>query len=183
MDKASESVKLTPRVTRSCALKQLKKTENSLNLSPRVLTKKLDEVSDSVKRSQRVTRSNEKNSDVQLVAPSTTIEPSKLKVVKRAEFVKLGIFKENDIVLAKQKYSCPWPARILTIHPKNVLVYFFGDKRTGLVQLSEIYDYTKSFAALRSVILSKRNQAYTTGVKEVELFLKINDANSIFNTI
>lgn len=37
----------------------------------------------------------------------------------------------RSIILAKQKYSCPWPATILNIENNKVLVHFFGDNRTG----------------------------------------------------
>lgn len=103
--------------------------------------------------------------------------------MKRPEFFKLDHFVENDTVLAKQKYSCPWPSRILRIEKSRVFVYFYGDKRSGFVDSDEVYDFKKSLSALRSVILTaKKGPTLITGVQEVELLLGISADDSIFNS-
>lgn len=86
--------------------------------------------------------------------------------------------------MAKQKYSFPWPAKVLNIEKNKTLVHFFGDKRTGYVSSSEIYDYGKSFHALKSIVLSgKKPHAFFVGIREVELLLGLDGANSILNTL
>lgn len=96
--------------------------------------------------------------------------------------VKLSTFKVNDIVLAKQKYSCPWPSRVLRIRKDRVLVYFFCDKRNGTVDSTEIYDYAESYSGLKFLLFGqKQPETFALGVREVELLLGISDGNSIFN--
>lgn len=91
------------------------------------------------------------------------------------------MFSLNSIVLARQKYSISWPARVVNIEKKNIRVYFFGDKREGLVSASEIYDFEESSAALKGVITSSKiPRGFLTGIREVELLLKIPSHNSIF---
>lgn len=179
LDEALVSVKLSPRVTRSKnVLKPAKQIDENLNC---VSGKNLDNVTDSV--IPRITRSKVKKTPIDDTLKAPTTVASSLKVVKRADFTKLNDFKVNDFVLAKQKYSCPWPAKILSIEKGKVLVYFFGDKRSGFVQSSELYDFTKSFCALRSIILSKKKPAgFITAIREVELLLGINGASSILNS-
>lgn len=114
-----------------------------------------------------------------------TIEKNKnLCIVKRQPFVKLNCFEKNAIVLAKQKYSCAWPARVIEIEKGKVLVSFFGDKRQGFVSLAEVYDFVKSAEAVKSIISSKKPpRGYITGVKEIELLLGVNKEKSLFNEI
>lgn len=125
----------------------------------------------------RNTRSSTKRTDpaTQVSTENILTQSKKLGVVKREQFVKLDSFEKNSIVLAKQKYSCPWPARVLEIQKQKVLVYFFGDKRSGFVDRSEIYDFVKSSKAIKSVISSKKvPSGYSTGVLEIELLLNNN---------
>lgn len=74
-------------------------------------------------------------------------------------------------------------------HRKNwkknkALVYFFGDRREGYVQITEIYDFKKSFEAIKSFLSAKgKPRAYVTGLHEVELCIGIDRAHSIFNTV
>lgn len=59
-----------------------------------------------------------------------------------------------------------------------------GDKRTGYVSSSEIYDYGKSFAALRSTVLVKKKpHGFLTGIKEVELLLGLDGAKSVLHAV
>lgn len=137
---------------------------------------------------QHETRGHTKKNSLD-VAPQTTAittleQKQNLSVVKREQFVKLNIFEKNSIVLAKQKYSCPWPARVLEIEKNKVLVFFFDDKRNGFVSRFEIYDFLKSSRAIKSIITSKRvPRCYLTGVSEIELLLGINKEQSILNDL
>lgn len=207
-DKNSQKKTVNSRITRSKAkiieisisAKKLKVIENSQKLdripqaSPRItrastsIEKRItpEKVENSETLANRITRSSTKKShnsvqQVQKVAPA--IEPSQKRILKRADFYKLNTLEKDLIVLAKQKYSIPWPARILKVEKNKVLVYFFGDKRTGFVSSVEIYDFMKSFHALQSIILSKKKPAgFLTGVREVELLLGVSAADSILNT-
>lgn len=112
--------------------------------------------------SSRITRSKTEKSvgDSQLVVQvPPPIEQENLRIVKRVDFVKVKTFYTNDIILAKQKYSLPWPAQILNVDKDKISVYFFGDRRTGFVSSSELYDFRKSSPALKSIISKKKNHA------------------------
>lgn len=110
-------------------------------------------------------------------------EKSSSALVKRTEFVKLSNYKVDSIVLARQKYSIPWPSRILKIKKDKICVYFFGDKREGLVNSNEIYDFKKSAVAIREVILlGKKPRGYVTGLREIEILLNVPDKESITKT-
>lgn len=109
---------------------------------------------------------------------------SKHLTVLTSTFVKLSDFKVDSIVLAKQKYSIPWPARILKIEQNRILVYFFGDKRSGYVCQSEIYDFILSINAIKSKILSKKlPRGYRTGICEIEIFMGIPSEKSLFKEL
>lgn len=204
INKISQTEKLNSRITRSkakivevsVAAKNLKLiNRHSHKLDSRItraskLTENIiaaEKVEDFEKLAKRSTRSSTKKSQnsvqhVQQAAPA--IEPAKKSVVKQADFYKLNTFEKGLIVLAKQKYSIPWPARILEVEKNKALVFFFGDKRTGFVLSSEIYDFMKSFHALRSIVLSKKKPStFVTGVRELELLLGISDKDSVLNTI
>lgn len=89
-------------------------------------------------------------------------------------YVNLSNFCVDSIVLAKQKNSFPWPAKVLVIEEKKVFVFFYGDKRSGYVDKTEIYDFILSLNAVKNKLNSKRIQkTYVTGVREVELLLRI----------
>lgn len=129
------------------------------------------------------TRSQKKNplNDVSIsIAPSTV--KTENRIVKRHDFIKLREIAINTICLAKQKYSQPWPALILKIENEKTLVHFFGDYRVGYVQSTEVYDFIKSIAAIKSSLTKKRNpRGYVSGLKEVEYLLKIDSSLSVFN--
>lgn len=108
---------------------------------------------------------------------------AKLKslIVVRNLFVKSSDFKIDSIVLAKQKYSIAWPAKIVRIEKQRVFVYFFGDKRCGYVQKDEIYDFISSIYGIKSQISSKNTpKSYSTGIAEVEILLGISSSGSSF---
>lgn len=174
-------VLIPSRVLRSGEKKKAKE-----NISPPVL-KKTDTAA-LVLNPSRVLRSSEKKEAKENI-PKENIPPPVLKktntaVCKRAEFVKVNTFKVNDIVLAKQKYSIPWPARVIDIRKEKVSVYFFGDRRVGPVNSCDLFDYIKSFAALKSLLVEKRKaRGFITGLREVELLLGIAETHSVFDTV
>lgn len=85
----------------------------------------------------------------------------------------------DSIVLAKQKYSTPWPSKVLNIE-KKVLVHFFGDNRNGFVHPADIYDFALSMEALK-LNLSSKPRSYLKGLKEAEMLLHVSAEISIFN--
>lgn len=125
-----------------------------------------------------LTRSkSEKIPIIRFNSPSFSIDQEKKQkksTVATISFVKSLNFNVNSIVLAKQKNSFPWPSRVLTIEKKRVLVYFFGDRRSGYVKSSEIYDFIKSHNAVSNKLESKYTpKAFKTGVAEIKLLLNI----------
>lgn len=131
----------------------------------------------------RVTRSLHKSTKLSEV-PNPIVQKENNRIEKRVNFIKLEKFKKDTICLAKQKFSIPWPARIINIEKDKILVHFFGDKRVGHVQLTEIYDFIKSSEAIQSIICGKRKpRGYITGLVEIELLLGIDSSQSIFNKI
>lgn len=109
---------------------------------------------------------------------------TKILSLPDAHFVKLIDFEKDSVVLAKQKWSTPWPSWVERIDKNRVLVYFFGDKRFGYVNKTEIYDFILSVNAVKSVIAAKTiayYQSYVTGIAEVEFLLGIASADCFFN--
>lgn len=105
---------------------------------------------------------------------------NKCSTVSTIRFVKLNDFNVNSIVLAKQKYSVPWPAQVLSVEKKRVSVHFFGDRRRGFVSKQEIYDFILSTSAIKSIIASKKqHRSYYTGVAEVEHLIGIPSDKSL----
>lgn len=98
---------------------------------------------------------------------STALVMKKKVVGKR-----LDSFEAGNIVLAKQKYSVPWPARILTIRSKQVDVYFYGDGRSGPVNREEIYSFNDSHDVILDC-LRRKIPTYSKGIREVEMGLGI----------
>lgn len=130
----------------------------------------------------RNTRSHTKKAvadkKVETIGLNVRVPEKRLDTIKT--YVKLLFFKENSIVLAKQKYSIPWPARVLKVEKDKVKVYFFGDKREGTVNSSEIYDFEKSVGAVKLVITSKKiPRGFATGIREIELLLGVPSKNSV----
>lgn len=112
------------------------------------------------------------------------VPEKKFHVIKAHQFYTLSDFKLNSLVLAKQKYSIPWPARILKLKKDSVSVYFFGDKRVGDVPRTEIYEFSKSFKAVQAQLLAKRQpRGYVAGIREVEMLMNIPIEESATNLI
>lgn len=105
--------------TENLKSKKIGSVENSKKPSANVSVKKLDKVN----VSPRITRSKiiKSPSPIKIQLEASSVESTK-RIVKRVEFVKLATFKKNDLILAKQKYSIPWPARILDIKREKVTV-------------------------------------------------------------
>lgn len=138
--KKSES-RIEPRVTRSVKIssKSPRKTEygenNQHQIANRVIrsikpketaTKsKLEEKKNQNFDLPRVTRSQKKNTQSNSVPNLTTatIVCAEKRIVKGHSFIKLEEFELGSICLAKQKYSCPWPARVDKIEGEKILVY------------------------------------------------------------
>lgn len=187
-----ESVSFT-RITRS------KKTVHSnsprASHSPKILKKPIESVrkieekkkyfTRSTKISEKTAQSNEiKLPNLGNVSLKKKKEEER-KIAKRADFVRLDNFEVGTICLSKQKWSFPWPARVIKVEKKKVLVYFFGDKRVGYVEPLEIYDFVKSSHALRLIIPAKKKSSpnFITGLVEVEMLLQINSNYSLLNNI
>lgn len=108
-------------------------------------------------------------------------QPENLKI-STIQYVRLGDFSVDSIVLAKQKYAVPWPSKVLKIEKERVLVFFFGDKRNGYVLKNEIYDFNLSIKAIKSQIASKNKpKSYLTGIAEVEMLLGLTSGISLLN--
>lgn len=188
--KQKEIVSVPARATR---LREKKSNINIQQITPAVESTKrpvnrvgLDKVKSKeiVPVPVRITRSKTEKPKDSVEKKTPTVVPTK-QLVKRVAFVKAKTFNQNDIILAKQKYSTPWPAIVLNIQKERVFVYFFGDKRSGYVSSSEIYDYAESIRALKSylVLTKKIPSGFITGVREVEALLKIPQENSVLNVV
>lgn len=166
--------KVTKDPIRNCSTRNTRSNSkaNILPINTRSKSKKIEIITTN-------TDSNEqqvKNLD------NTSQTETKSLSLSKVQFVKLHDFKVNSIVLAKQKYSVPWPSKVLKIEKERVFVYFFGDKRSGYVPKIEIYDFILSVSAVRSVIASKKKQqSYATGIGEVEVLMGITSENSLLN--
>lgn len=180
--KAKEIVSIPARITRS---RKVNSEEKIQQQSPIVALKTV-KAKEIVSFPARITRSKIEKPKETIQQQARTVEPKTKRLAKCVSFVKVKTFEVNDIVLAKQKYSCPWPSQVLEIRKNTVWVYFFGDKRTGSVSSSELYDFLQSTDALKSTLAEKKTKnriALITGVREVENLLHIPRAYSLVNTI
>lgn len=108
---------------------------------------------------------------------STAVEPLKVsksisksyprKPAKKCDEIGIG-----KIVLAKQKYSVPWPSRIVSIHKSYADVHFFGDGRIGPVKLNDIYEFSDSMDEIKRCI-SSQGSSYGRGIREAEIIIGI----------
>lgn len=172
---------IEPKPTRSQAkrFREMKIAVPKLQASPKI----------SEKIETRTTRSNTKSVLLplhkgEIAVEKNVVSNSKSVAIKREEFVKLPNYAVDSIVLAKQKYSITWPARILQIQKEKIRVYFFGDRREGFVSPFEIYSFKNSTAALKELIATKNKpRAYLIGVREVELLLQIPEERSLVKSL
>lgn len=115
--------------------------------------------------------------------PNEEIKKKSTEIIKavKQEYVKSKLYNINSIILAKQAYSIPWPAKVKKINLEKVCVYFFGDGRDGFVDKNEIYDFASSQKAVKSVLSRKKiPRGYKQGIEEVEKQLKVPYELSIF---
>lgn len=184
------SVRTTRSQTQSLEVKK-NEGKKQCSISSKFIEKDTSEAIDVC--SVRKTRSQTQNLNAKKIEEKNTVGTGdrnahferKNIVARRAEFFKLKDYKVNDIVLAKQAYSQPWPAQIVKIAKNRILVYFFGDRREGFVASQEIYDFRKSTEALKPIIKSKQRKVdgYLAGVREIEFLLGIPCEQSILNQI
>lgn len=105
---------------------------------------------------------------------------SALVAKKNIKGKKLDSFAIGDDVLAKQKYSVPWPAKILAMRSKCVDVYFYGDGRKGPVKRDEIYSFNHSHDVILDCL--RRNiPTYQKGIREMEMIHKVPEERSIIH--
>lgn len=88
------------------------------------------------------------------------------------------LIKVGQLVLAKQKYSVPWPSRIVAVKKDSVSVFFFGDGRHGSVKKCELYSICDS----KDIVLNclRRNITnYRKGILEMERILGVTENLSV----
>lgn len=118
---------------------------------------------------------------------STTVEQVKVskslsksyprKPAKKCDEIGIG-----KIVLGKQKYSVPWPSKIVSIHKSYANVYFFGDGRIGPVKLNDIYEFKDSIDEIKRCIISQ-GSSYGKGIREAEIIIGIPEHLSIMKNL
>lgn len=92
------------------------------------------------------------------------------------------LIKVGQLVLAKQKFSSPWPSRIVAIKKESVDVYFFGDGRCGSVKKCNLFSICES----KEIIVNcmKRNLTnYRKGIIEMERISGVPDHLSLTNFV
>lgn len=89
------------------------------------------------------------------------------KPAKKCDEIRIG-----KIVLGKQRYSVPWPSRIVSIHKSHVNVFFFGDGRIGPVKLNDIYEFSDSIDEIKRCLKSQ-GYNYGKGIREAEMIIGI----------
>lgn len=130
---------------------------------------------------EKIQKESDSNKCLPQVSFNDTDIQSKSLSLSKSQFVKLNDFAVDSIVLARQKYSKPWPSKVLNIEKDRVFVYFYGDRRSGYVEKTEIYDFILSVNAIKSKITSKKTErSYLTGLVEIEALLGIPREYSFF---
>lgn len=114
------------------------------------------------------------NTAVEQVKVSKSLSKSyPRKPAKKCDEIGIG-----KIVLAKQKYSVPWPSRIVSIHKSYANVYFLGDGRIGSVKLTDIYEFRDSADEIKRCI-SSQGSSYGKGIREAEIIIGIPEHLSV----
>lgn len=174
---SKKSSDIEQRFTRSKGIRQF----------PVIKSISASEISEKIEpRATRSTTLQERENRVlKTVLPEQRLhKKERLVATKRHDFFRLTNYELNSIVLAKQKYSIPWPARVLKIEKEKVQVHFFGDQRSGYVNSSEIYDFEKSVDAIKYIISSNRKpRGYLNGLREIELLLGVTEKNSVIKNL
>lgn len=83
----------------------------------------------------------------------------KNQIVKKStskNLAKTSIFKKNDLVFAKMRSYCAWPAKIVSIRNSSVEVYFFGTHDSWVIEYFWIYicSLFASFCVFFSIVYS-----------------------------
>lgn len=164
--------------------KNCRPVSNSLCNTQQIIThtksKQLNTVEKKTVSNSRFSVALSTRSQTKIIAEEKRNNQNCASLERKKVFVKLTNYKENSIILAKQKYSVPWPARILKVSKDRIKVYFFGDKREGTVNSSEIYDFKQSVDAVKLVLSSKKTpRGYATGIREIELLFGIPISHTI----
>lgn len=120
----------------------------------------------------------EKESDS--IGKMTSKNASALIVKKSIKEKKIDSFVIGDDVLAKQKYSVPWPSKVIAIRSKCVDVFFYGDGRNGAVKRDEIYSVVDSHEVILDC-LRRKIPTYLEGIKEMEKEHQIPDELSLLH--
>lgn len=86
----------------------------------------------------------------------------------------------NDLVMAKMRGYCSWPARIIKMKGKRTDVFFFGTNQTGTVNTNQVTMFDDSHREIRQLLLRNKLE-FKKAVKEVEIILNIPDHLSLLN--
>lgn len=113
---------------------------------------------------------------------TTSKKQSNQALCKPSGSKKNVLIEVGHFVLAKQKYSVPWPSKISAVNKDSVHVYFFGDGRSGLVKKCDLYSVCDSKDIMIDCL--KRNITnYRKGIIEMEKIIGIPDNLSMTNFI
>lgn len=108
---------------------------------------------------------------------TTSKQPSKALLKKNQPSKNVSI-EIGQLVLAKQKFSVPWPSKIMSIKKDSVHVYFFGDGRCGSVKKCDLFSICDSKEIMINCM--KRNITdYRKGIIEMERISGVPDNSSI----
>lgn len=87
----------------------------------------------------------------------------------------------NDLVMAKMRTYCAWPAQVIDVKGKRTEVYFFGTAQKGTVNTANVKLFIESHQKIRR-LLPRLNPQFIKAIREVETILEIPEENSILNT-
>lgn len=122
--------------------------------------------------------SNTKNT----TAKKTVSRQVSAALCKQSQANKNVLIEVGQLVLAKQKYSVPWPSRIIAVKKESVDVYFFGDGRSGPVKKCDLFSVSDSTEIIVNCI--KRNILnYRKSVIEMEKVSGVPEHLSILNLL
>lgn len=137
-------------------------------ISKRVQPKRI--VKEQPKRESSPIPIKEKKKSTALIKPWQKMEKVKIEV------------EIGQLVLSKQKYSVPWPSKVLAIRSKTIDVHFYGDGRTGPVKCDDVYSIPHSYDIILDC-LRRKIPGYSKGIAELERVMKIPAEASFFNFV
>lgn len=106
--------------------------------------------------------------------------PCPIKLWKTLKNSRSAIPPKNSIIVAKMRSFSPWPAKLVGLHNKTALVYFFGTGEHGEVKSDEIILFEDALLLLKALSLKKLKN-YHRAIREAEIFLSIPTDASILN--